>query len=84
MDFQGRSFLTETPALHQNTPQNFVAFLISNRTSAQHITLKPMEPVNAQINRWNNTFDSSAEHNKITGIPGYHLRNTPKILGPQQ
>src|SRR5712691_11881639 len=79
-----RSYRTETSASHQNSHRSFVGSLISNRTSARHITLRPMELAKEPINHWSSTSEYSAAPNRTTGTHGSPSPNMSKTPGPLQ
>jgi len=43
-----------------------------------------MEQVKEPIKPWSNISEYSAEHNRTTGMHGYHLLSTPRIHGHLQ
>jgi len=51
-----------------NSHLNYAASLTSDKTSAQHTTLKQMVPVSTPTNHLNNTSVYSVVHSKTTGI----------------
>jgi len=79
-----RSYQTEMSASHQSSHWSFVSSLISNRTSVQRITLRPMELVKEPINRWSSTSEYSVVPNRTTGMYGSPSPNMLKTPGPLQ